>query len=271
MNSNCFVYKLKITLFVFLVPVSVITFGQTSNPLNDKLLNNRERANNQLLTDRQLDYIKETYSEKVGIRNEFIFGKEYSSYYLRSKFKPLLDNDKKRTATIFTKSRVYKNLVLQYDTFLDELIYTDLSKTINFTYPEIALNKDLIDGFNLYFADDSLIFKNLRLPEASKMNLKEGYYEFAYKGRSTLLIRHTSAFFVREGRNEYIYSPERYISVGGTFYRIKSKGDLLKALEKKSAEIKKYMHMAHIRIRQSDKAQFIEILKYYDSLLTVSR
>jgi len=71
--------------------------------------------------------------------------------------------------------------------------------------------------------------------------------------------------------NEYKYSAERYVSTGAGFYRVKSKGDLLKILGNKSAEMKKYLHMTRIRIRQANKSQFVEILKYYDSLTASSR
>ena len=57
------------------------------------------------------------------------------------------------------RSRRYNNLILQYDTFLDEVVYTDTSRTMNYRFPEIALNKDIVEGFNLYFEDDSLHFQ----------------------------------------------------------------------------------------------------------------
>jgi len=50
-------------------------------------------------------------------------------------------------------------MTLQYDTFLDEVIYTDTSRTINYMFPQIALNKDIVEGFNLYLENDSLIFR----------------------------------------------------------------------------------------------------------------
>jgi hypothetical protein len=211
------------------------------------------------------------YSEKVQAQKELINGKEYESYYIRSEFKPLLYINKKRTATLFTNTRQYKKLTLQYDTFLDEVIYTDPTQTINYSFPQIALNKDIVDGFNLYFDDDSLIFKYFRLPECAKSNLKEGFYEVAYLGKSKYVIKHRSSFYVRQGLSEYNYAPENYISVGDVFYRIKNKSGFLKLFGEKSPEIKRYLHMSRIRIGQADKNQIVSILKFYDSLLTSAR
>ena len=218
-----------------------------------------------------MEYIISDYSARVETPKEFINGKEYEPYYLRSKSKPVLLPDKERTATLFTKTRKYSNLSLQYDTFLDEVIYTDTSRTINFRFPQIALNKDIVEGFNLYFDRDSMVFKYFAAPECTKVNLTEGFYEIVYTGESKYIIRHISSFYVREGLNEYKYTPENYISVGDMYYRVKSKGSLLKLFGDKSGEMKKYLHMSRIRIKQADKNQIANILKFYDSLLTSGR
>jgi hypothetical protein len=218
-----------------------------------------------------MEYIISDYSARVETPKEFINGKEYEPYYLRSKSKPVLRPDIERTATLFTKTRKYSNLSLQYDTFLDEILYTDTSKTINFRFPQIALNKDIVEGFNLYFDRDSMVFEYFAAPECIKENLTEGFYEIAYTGESRYIIRHTSSFYVRDGLNEYKYTPENYISVGDKFFRIKSKGGLLELFGDKSDEMKKYLKMSRVRIKQADKSQFVNILKFYDSLLTSGR
>jgi hypothetical protein len=252
----------KLFFQLLLLPVTLISFGQNSNHLEISSSNN--------IIDRQMEYILSEYSARVETPKEFINGKEYEPYYLRSKSKPILLPDVDRTATIFTKTRSYSNLTLQYDTFLDELIYTDTSRTINFRFPQISLNKDIVKGFNLYFAKDSLVFKYIA-PPGSMENLTEGYYEIVYNGRSKYVIRHTSSFYVREGLNEYKYVPENYINAGNGYYRVKNKGSLLKLFGEKSGEMKKYLHMARIRIKQADKNQIAAILKFYDSLLTSQR
>jgi hypothetical protein len=271
MKLKYVVFHLRFLLPLIFLLVTITIQAQNSNLLNVNPLNSSGDKNNQSVTHRQIENIQKSYSDKVEAPREFINGKEYESYYTRSKSKPLLYPDRKRTATIITRTRRYNNLTLQYDTFLDEVIYTDTSRTINYRFPQIALNKDIVDGFNLYFDDDSLIFNYYRQPECVKNNLEEGFYEIAYTGKSRLIIRHTSSYYVREGMNEYKYSADKYLSTGEGFSRIKSKGDLLKVLGNKSAEIKKYLHMARIRIRQADKNQFVEILKYYDSLIASSR
>lgn len=264
--------KWMINFFPFLL--LFITFpvsAQKGNLLNVNSLNNSGNSNIKSITDRQIEYIQNSYSKKVKAPKEVINGKEYASYYTHSTSKPLLFGDRKRTASISTHTRRYNNLTLQYDTFLDEVIYTDTSQTINYLFPQIALNKDIVDGFNLYFDDDSLIFKNIRQPECSLYDLKEGFYEIVYQGKSRYFIKHTSSFYAREGLNEYKYSPESYLSTGDRFYRVKNRKSLLKLFGDRSKEVKKYLHISRIRIRQADKNQFVSILKFYDSLSSSTR
>lgn len=270
---KCFhiVFKTKTWLLLFLLIVTIPLPGQNSKLLNINSLNSSENINITSLIDHQVQYIKNEYSAKIEVPNEIINGKEYESYYRQSKAKPLLFPDKSRTATLFTGTRQYKNLTLQYDTYLDEVIYTDKSRTLNDRFPQIALNMDIATGFNLYFEDDSLIFRYFRLPECTKENLKEGFYEIAYQGKARFVIKHKSSYYQRDGLNEYKYFTEYYISTGDVFFKVKNKKSLLKLFGEKSGAVKKYIHESRIRMGQADRNQFIRILKYYDSLLTSSR
>jgi hypothetical protein len=265
------VFRTTSRLILFLLFVPFPLQGQDSKILNINSLNGSDNLKLSTLIDRQIQYIKSSYSAKIEVPNEIINGKEYESYYRRSQSKPLLFPDKPRTATLFTRTRQYKNLYLQYDTFQDEVIYTDKSRTVNDRFPQIALNKDIVDGFNLYFEDDSLIFRFLRLPECTKLNLTEGFYEIAYQGRSKFVIKHKSSFYQKDGINEYNYFHELFIYKGDVYYKIKSKKNLLKLFGEKSGVMKKYLHESRFRMGQADRNQIVDILKHYDSLFLTSR
>jgi hypothetical protein len=266
MKIKCLSYTLKSVSLLLFMLINLSLRSQNSNLLNVKSLNGTGNFNVRSLIDRQTDYIRSSYSNKIESSKEIINGKEYVSYYLHSTAKPLLFPNKKRSASLFTTSRRYNNLTLQYDTFLDEVLLTDTSRTINYTFPVIALNRDIVEGFNLYFEDDSMLFRYFRLPYSSELNLKDGYYEVAYERKSKYFIKHLSSFYVREGLNEYKYFTENYINTGGKFYKVSGKASLLKLFGEKSGEIKKFLHTSRIRIRQADKNQYISILKFYDSL-----
>lgn len=253
-----------VPLFLFLVTASLK--GQNGNLLNDRSLNTSGNNRLQSLSDKQEEDIKTLYSLKVETPKEFLNGKEYESYYSRVKAKPLLFYEKKRSASIITKTRQYNNLTLQYDTYLDEVIYSDTSRTLNFRFPQIALNKDIVDEFYLYFEDDILHFINFREPEASLFNLNEGFYELVYDGGSRFVIKHESKEFLREGRNNYKYFPRYYISSGEKFTTYKNRKTFLRLFGNKAEDVKRFVKTAGIKIAKADKFQIVSILKYYDSL-----
>lgn len=211
----------------------------------------------------QKENIHRIYSAKITAPLELINGKEYEPYYLRSVVKPLLFPGKPRTAKLFTGSRVYDNLTLQYDTFLDEVIYTDTGRMINSRYPQIALNKDIAQTFILNFENDTMTFRFLKKNDSLPV---EGYYEIAYEGATRYFIKHTSKYYERQGVVNYKYIHKNFISNGGKFFIVRKKKDLMKLLGGKDEAVKDYMRSERIKIRKADKDQIIHILKFYDSI-----
>lgn len=212
--------------------------------------------------EQQKAIIRKIYSESIEVPDEFINGKEYEPYYRASVFKPLLFPEKKKSVTLLTTTRKYDGLNLQYDTFLDELFYTDTSRMINSMYPLVALNKDIGQGFIFFFTDDTMYFTY----HNQGNGLSEGYYETAFKGNITYLIRHRSSYFTREAVPNYRYSPVNMLSTANGFVVIQKKRDLLKFLDDRSGKIKEYLHRNRIKVRKITKDQMIRVLNLSGNL-----
>lgn len=264
------VYTMAAIVPLFLFLVTNPLKGQNGNLLNSRTLSTSD-SRLQSLSDQQEADIKKLYSSKVETPKEFLNGKEYESYYSRVKAKPLLFYEKKRSASIITKTRKYTNLTLQYDTYLDEVIYSDTSRTLNFRFPQIALNKDIVDEFYLYFEDDVIHFINYREPEASLISLKEGFYELVFEGGFKFVIKHESKEYLREGRNNYKYSPVYFISTGEKFLTFNNRKSFLRLFGNKSEDVKRFIKSSGIKIGRADKFQIVSILKYYDALIVTGK
>lgn len=210
----------------------------------------------------------EFYYKSVGIVDRLINGKEYIPYYFRSKLKPLLNYGVTRTASIILSDRTYNDLSLQYDTYLDELIYTDTTRIYKNIVYQIALNRDPIDGFNMYFGSESLFFRNLSKSREKNFSLEEGFYEVVYNGTSKYIIRHKSAAIEKDGIEEYYYRPAGFVMIKGNYTRIRSTRRFLKLLGMKSEEVKKFMRNNGIKISKAEKQQIAKVLFYYDNLKT---
>jgi hypothetical protein len=247
-----------------LVPVNAQKFLTSTDSAIDKSEYN-------LISDLQISYLNAFYDGSVDIADELINGREYVPYYLKCKIKPLLLEEKERTGSLTFKGRKYTNLKLEYDTFLDQLIYSDSTKLINDRLFKIALNKDPVDGFTLIFGADSMIFKHFRSDDGGKFNLADGFYEVVYDGNSKYIIRHQSFLVEKEGEYEYRVIPAEYALVGDRFSRVRSSGSFVKLFGKDSDAVRKYMRTNKVHYKSADKNEIAAVMRYYDSLVITKK
>jgi|APIni6443716594_1056825.scaffolds.fasta_scaffold22337_2 hypothetical protein len=229
------------------------------------------RVDYNTLLDYQTGYLGKFYYQNVDNVDQLINGKDYIPYYLRSGYKPLLYFDRTHQSSLTLAGRRYDNLKLEYDTFKDELIYWDSLKFIDNRVFKISMNKDPVDGFILYFGVDSLSFRYFSIEKDLNFNLPEGYYEVAYEGKSKFIIKHRSYLLVKEGVDEYIYSPSDFIMVNNEYIKISNKRVFLNLFGEKSDAVKKYLHTNKVRIHKAGKQEIVAVLKYYDSLILSGR
>jgi hypothetical protein len=252
--------------------LSIYCSGQVPAQLKRYPNINTNEINNLQLVDLQTNYIIRLYYQIIATPKDIINGKECLPYSFRGNTTPMFFSRDKLNATLYVNNRQYKNIKLQYDTFKDDLIYIDTSRIINFEFPRITLNKDIIEGFSLYINGDIINFRHLRFPENSDKKLVDGFYEVVYEESSTrFIIKNRSTLYNKEGLNEYKYSPERYVSLGEKYNKIRNKKNFILMFGNHSQEIKEFLHKAKIRIIKAGKDQIIEVLKYYDSLKASER
>jgi hypothetical protein len=216
--------------------------------------------------DQQKNNLYRLYFESVTIPKEIINGKEYLPYNIHGRTTPLLFSGQVFNTTLRLKTREYKNIRLQYDTYLDELIYTDTSRFIDNQYPRIALNKDIIEGFSFFLPGQTMNFRYLKFPENKDNNLENGFYEIAYDGDTRLIIKHKSIQYNYQALNEYKYSPERYVLIGETFTGIQNNKVFLSMFGEKSGEISEFLKNSRIRIKNAGKDDLIKVLEYIDTI-----
>lgn len=258
---------LKFSLPFFFFFIGYLVSAQQFLTFSD----NDEKINYRAISDCQISYLFNVYNRRIDASNELINGRDYIRYYYRSDIKPLLLNEKIRSGSIILNGRKYDNLTLEYDTYLDELIYSDTTKFFVNKSLMISLNKDQVGGFNLYFDNDSLIFRHFKSSDGIKFNLPEGFYEVVYDGNSKYIIKHQSLITQKESIDEYLYSPADYVMVGENFYRVRSKKGFVKLFGEKSKEIKKFMRTSKIHNRKMNKKQIASVLMFYDTVISSNK
>lgn len=215
-------------------------------------------------------FLDSLYTVRTGTSIAYINGHEYYPYHYRSKNKPLLFYGTDRTASIIVSGRKYYNLILQYDTYTDEVLFSEMENDFGSKIYQISINKDVVTSFTLYFGNDTLTFKYFGGEEATR-GLPPGFYETAYGGNSMYLIRHRSVVHERNGINEYFYSPTGYVRTPAGYQKISSNGKFIKFFGAGSAEMKRILDQRDMNIRKAGKRDIINLLMTYDNLQGVTR
>ena len=242
-----------------LLLVSFFGFSQEIQlPLNTDNSELFVRIDGDHLKDLDSLYVVESGSER-----SFICGREYRGYYFRSENKPVLFFNRKGTASLVYKGRTYHNLVLQYDTYLDQVIYMVYN---NWDASQVSLDSDKISRFDLFFDRDTLTFRYISEELFPSFNLDQGFYEVVYDGKCKYIIRHGSTHYMRNGVDEYGYQPTGYVKIDGGFIKITSRKQFVNLFGSKSKEIKQFISSNGIRIGRADKVQITGILRFYESL-----
>jgi hypothetical protein len=222
---------------------------------------------NMQTNDSLVFHLYDFYYQTIGIEDKLINGKEYVPYYHRSKSKPLFHFGIDRTSSLKHGGRLYNDLILQYDTFTDELIYTDQGRIYNNIVYQVALNKELIEEFTLFTGRDTINFRNFKKTDQANFNLTEGFYEVVYDGRSRYLIKHQSVYIKKNGVDEYVYRPAGFVMTKDKYIKIRSIRGLVKQFGKHSDEVRRFIRNSGNPVRKADKHQIAEVLKFYDNLI----
>jgi len=222
----------------------------------------REASHNQFLDS--------LYTVRTGTSIAYINGNEYYPYHYRAKNKPMLFYGKERTASITVSGRKYDNIILQYDTYTDEVVFSEMENDFGSKIYQISINKDIVGSFTLYFRYDTLTFKYYGGTESIR-GLPPGFYETVYDGNSRYLIRHRSVVHERNGINEYFYAPAGYVLTPAGYQRITSNGKFIKFFGARSAERKIIIDQRNLNIRKAGKRDIINMLRTYDNLQGITR
>jgi hypothetical protein len=257
----------KYSILFVLAYFPVFASGQVRSNDTYQSSGGRNGINNSSIAASQKEYLTKMYYKTFATSNDFIDGKEYFNYAYKSKNTPLFFSATNFNAVLFMDGRRYENLRLEYDSYIDEVLYMDTSRVINYQFPKVVLKKDAVDGFILILGTDSMFFAHLTYLNDKESKSDGGYYEVVYNGPSKYVIKHRAILYISEARNEYKYSPENYILNSGIYHKIKNNKEFLKLYSSQSMEIKSFFRRNSINIKKATKGEIAETLRYCDALI----
>lgn len=256
-------FKFKLTISFFL-----LLYFDTLPAQQSLFAFDYARESYKNIEQEQEGYLYELYFSRIDPSFELINGRGYFPYYFRSEKKPMLFLDKNHTSSLTLNGRKFENIRLDYDSFTDEVIYTDTTRVCVFYPLKVALNRENVDQVEFYDGIDSLIFRYYSKDNDPSFNINDGYYEVLSESKIRYIIKHSSILVRNQGIDEYYYSRTGYIDSGNGFSKITTKKKFTSLFGSRKDEVRKFIVSSGIKIRQANKQQIMSILIFYEKLIS---
>ena len=159
---------------------------------------------------------------------------------------------------VYFRGKLYQDIPLKYDLYSDQLTVLNVAGS---PLQPIIPNQGDIEWFDL----EGDLFRNL--PAASAPEAAGGIYHMLYSGKGVALLVKRVKRQVVEGRQlEFVESTKHFIQVGDQFYRLRNKKSFMLAFEANKNEIKSFTASRGLKIKPSNEADLITLIKYCESL-----
>ncbi|MCX6320653.1 MAG: hypothetical protein NTX93_02460 [Bacteroidia bacterium] len=239
MNRIVFIW-----LFLLTISARVSLFSISSNESETFLTSIREQDT---LKENQSLYTGKIWTNKYHriIGDQFLF----SNYFL--------------PGTVSTNGKTFKNLLIRYDIYSDEIMIPVNREEI------LQLNKEIIDSFAINF--ENKIYKFTKIQEDTLNGLKgyKGYFYVLYKQESALYIKYNkeiSPNITEKSDGEFIQTHKIYLVKDKIVHPITTKNDLYKALNADNVQIRNYLKNNKLKVSKKRPESFIPVIRFYDSI-----
>jgi len=207
------------------------------------------------------EIIHSTLNEQDTLKKDqgFYTGKVWSNKYRRINGDQFLFYNYFLPGTVSTKGKTYKNLLIRYDIYSDEIMILVNRDEI------LQLNKEIIDSFTINF--ENKVFRFTKIQEG--LESLKGYFYVLYKQESALYIKHKkeiSPDITEKSDGEFIQTYKIYFVKDSVVYPIATKNDLNKALYSYNVQIGNFLKSNKLKVSKKKPESFIPVFRFYDSI-----
>jgi hypothetical protein len=207
----------------------------------------------------QNEHYQDTLMEMQHLYN----GKIWTNKFLRINGDQFLFANYFLPGTVSSKGHTFKNLLIKYNIFTDEIMIPADKDEI------IQLNKEIIDSFTINFENDDYKFENLRTDTLSDNKGFNGYVNVLYRQKSDLFVKFKKE--IRPGIKdnidvEFVQTQKIYIVSDRIVSQISGKNDLSGIFIKNKEQIFKYIKDNRLKLTTKKPDSFIPVLSFIDSI-----
>ncbi|HTK20544.1 MAG TPA: hypothetical protein VL442_13550 [Mucilaginibacter sp.] len=207
------------------------------------------------------------FYKAIGEESRLYNGHEYPPYDPQIKNSALYPYDAKTWAPgdINYDDVLYRNVPMMYDVYKDAVIVLLYNK-----FSMYSLLSDRVHNFS--FLNRRFIRLNADQIRDNQLGLSTGFYEQLYAGKKIEVLAKRSKTIQTTSNTTaapetYFYEKnEYYLKKGDAYYKVSSKGSVLKILKDKKSELQKYIKQNDINYGDNPEDAMAKIASYYDHL-----
>lgn len=206
------------------------------------------------------------FYKSIGRESRLYNGHEYEPYDPQIKNSALFPYDAKTWAPgdVNYDDILYRDVPMMYDVYKDAVVVLLYNK-----FSMFSLLSNRVKDFT--FLNHHFIRLDADQISDNQAGLTTGFYEQLYTGKIEVLAKRNKTLqttvnttaapetYFRE-KNEY------YLKTGNIYYKIGSKGSILRVLKDKKSELQKYLKQNSINYGDNPEDAMAKIASYYDQL-----
>lgn len=187
-------------------------------------------------------------------------GRIWRNLYSKVRGDQFLFTDAFMPGTVVMGNTLFRDLSLRYDIFNDELqIRTDKDIILQ-------LNKELVTEFSLEYNKRIYNFKKF---EGDTLEIKPGYYNVLYKGRSELLVSYKKEIMLLAVDNKFDLFDQYhrfYLRKDNAIFPVRKKSDLAELFGVSKKDIKGFAKTRRISVTVKDPDSISSLAQFCDNL-----
>ena len=216
--------------------------------------------------DNTIARINSQFYTSIGEQSRLYNGHEYLPYDPRIKNNALFPYDAKtwQTGEVNYDNVIYKNVPMMYDVYKDVVIVRLYNK-----FSMFSLLSNRVHDFA--FANHHFIRLDADQINGSQSGITPGFYDQLYVGKIEILAKRGKTM---QNSSNSLAAPETffqatndyYLKKENTYYKIGSKGSVLKLLKDKKSQIQQYLKQNNISYGDDPESAMAKMASYYDHL-----
>lgn len=204
--------------------------------------------------------LEEEFLIKYGPDQRLINGVGYYNRHAQSTGHKFLGEDKYRLGRLTIDNRLYKDLLLKYDIYNQQVIL--LFSQEGSRNKEILINDIKLEGFQL----GNLIFKKYYFPETDTLIFQ------VFEGEKVSFLYHWKKNLIPivSGNSLSEFSkPKRtsFVQIASGLFEFKNNGTFLKIFPGQRSELKKFLKSRRINLRSASERQIRELNDYCNQII----